>query len=410
MHRVRMSASYFKDFGWVPTVVYVDEKHVDISKDSLLNFSLPIDLKKIAVGAFSKKWTNKIGLGSIALRSLYFYLKAVNQILKNEKFNLIYFTTTQFPVCVLGAYWKKRFKIPYVIDMQDPWHSDYYMNKPKNQRPPKYWFSYRLNKYLEPIAMNNVDGLISVSKDYIKTLTERYSRLKDIPNKVITFGAFEKDLEIATAHENTIPKTIPFNKEEFNVVYIGRGGYDMQKALNLLFKSFKKGLSNHSETFNKFHFYFIGTSYAAKGKGIPSVSPLAAQLEITNFVTEITDRIPFYQSLNLLAKADLLFITGSDSASYTASKIYPYLSLRKSLLAIFNPLSSAYQIIKECEQGLAISFNEDHIEDKIQSYLLKAFKHEAEIDSLNVVNFEKYSAKNRCKEQCDFFEEVLLNG
>jgi hypothetical protein len=78
----------------------------------------------------------------------------------------------------LGAYWKKKHGIPYVIDMQDPWHSDYYKNKPKAERPKKYWISYRLNKYFEPIAMKNVDGLISVSKAYIDTLKQRYPQLQ----------------------------------------------------------------------------------------------------------------------------------------------------------------------------------------------------------------------------------------
>ena len=394
MQRVRMSAPYFKDFGWEPTLVHVHEKDVDINKDLLLNFSLPADLKQIAVSAFSKKWTSKIGLGSIALRSLYFYFRKVNQLLKKEKFDLIYFSTTQFPVCILGPYWKKKFGTPYIIDMQDPWHSDYYINKPKNERPPKYWFSYRLNKYLEPIAMKKVDGLISVSDDYIKTLAERYPKLKGVPSKVITFGAFDRDLEIAKTQASEIPQSVILDKEKFNVIYIGRGGHDMQKALNMLFISFKKGLLNNPAKFNQFHFYFIGTSYASKGKGIPSVSPLAAQLGIADFVTEITDRIAFYESLNLLARADLLFITGSDSPSYTASKIYPYLSLKKPLLAIFNPLSSAYQIIKECEQGLALSFEETNLSDKILSYLSNAVDHLVAKDTLNSANFEKYSAKN----------------
>lgn len=403
-----MSAAYFKDFGWIPTVVHVDEKHVDINKDPLLNYSLPNDLNLIAVGAFSKKWTAKLGLGSIALRSLFFYKKRVDNLLKKEKFDLIYFSTTQFPICILGAYWKKKFRIPYIIDMQDPWHSDYYINKPKSERPPKYWFSYRLNKYLEPIAMKTVDGLISVSDDYIKTLTLRYPEIKEIPHKTITFGAFEKDIEIAQKHPNR-NSIVTLNKEKFNVIYVGRGGNDMHKSLSLLFNSFKNGLSTYHYEMSRFHFYFIGTSYAASGKGKPSIKPLAEKFGIADFVTELTDRISFYESLNLLAKADLLFISGSDSPSYTASKIYPYLSLKKPLIAIFNNSSSAYQIIKNCEQGLALSFNETDIEKKILDYLLKASKGLINSDTLNTVIFEQYTAKNRCKEQCDFFEKVL-NG
>src|SRR5690606_16191048 len=109
--------------------------------------------------------------------------------------DLVYFSTTQFPVCILGAYWKRKFGIPYVIDMQDPWHSEYYQNKPKNEQPPKYWFSYRLNKWLEPIAIKQVDGLIAVSEQYIKDLQQRYNL--NIPNKTITFGYSEIDLNIS---------------------------------------------------------------------------------------------------------------------------------------------------------------------------------------------------------------------
>src|ERR1700761_6102280 len=156
MHRVRMSLPYFKQFGWEAEVVTVDESYSQITKDELLLQSVPPEITIHKVKALNKKVAARLGLGNIALRSLWFYRQKVNAILKEKKVDLVYFSTTQFPVCVLGAYWKRKFGIPYVIDMQDPWHSDYYKDKPKQQRPPKYWFSYRLNKYLEPKAMRHV--------------------------------------------------------------------------------------------------------------------------------------------------------------------------------------------------------------------------------------------------------------
>jgi hypothetical protein len=133
MQRVRTSLPYFNEFGWDATIVAVDEKYADVVKDDLLVQSLPADIKIHKVNALGKKLTSKFGLGSLALRSLWYYRQTVNEILKKEKFDLVYFSTTQFPVCILGAYWKKRFGVPYVIDMQDPWHSEYYQDKPKNQ-------------------------------------------------------------------------------------------------------------------------------------------------------------------------------------------------------------------------------------------------------------------------------------
>ena len=76
------------------------------------------------------------------------------------------------------------------------------INNEKNERPAKYWFSYTLNKYLEPIAMKGCDGLISVSEAYIVELRNRYANLISKPASVITFGAFAKDLEIADGLKN----------------------------------------------------------------------------------------------------------------------------------------------------------------------------------------------------------------
>ena len=125
MQRVRISLPFFNSYGWHAEIVTVDEKYADMVRDELLLESVPPNIKIHKVKAFNKKWTSKIGLGSIGLRSLYYYLKKVNSLLKNNNFDLIYFSTTQFPVCILGAYWKRKFKVPYVIDMQDPWYSTY---------------------------------------------------------------------------------------------------------------------------------------------------------------------------------------------------------------------------------------------------------------------------------------------
>src|SRR5687767_10191067 len=109
MQRIRMSIPYFSKYGWSPEVVTVGLQFSDMTIDPLLTESLPVDVPIHYVKALPKNWTSRFGLGSIALRSLPYFKKTVNQLLKKKKFDLIYFSTTQFPVCVLGTYWKKRF-------------------------------------------------------------------------------------------------------------------------------------------------------------------------------------------------------------------------------------------------------------------------------------------------------------
>lgn len=407
MHRVRMSVPYFKNFDWNAELVIVDDKYVDIAKDELLLQSVPNNIVMHKVKAFSKKWTSKIGLGSIGLRSLFFYLFKVNSLLKKNNYDLIYFSTTQFPVCILGAFWKRRFKIPYIIDMQDPWFSNYYQDKPKAQRPKKYWFSYHLNKFLEPIAIKNCDGLISVSENYILDLKARYPSIKNIPAETITFGAYKPDFDIANRNRDLFKQL--FTTDFINVVYIGRGGSDMHKAISPVFEALGKGLRENPDLFGKLRFYFIGTSYASSGSGTETIMPLAKRFNVENSVIEITNRISYYQSLNLLNNADALFIPGSDDPKYTASKIYPYLLTLKPLLAIFNQNSNIVNTLKACTVNSNIlTFNETELPNQQVIFDLLINWASANFVHLKLnENFEQFLSENLTGRQTNFFSEAI---
>ncbi|WP_443944234.1 hypothetical protein ACJVDH_15085 [Pedobacter sp. AW1-32] len=409
MQRVRMSLPYLNELGWKATVITVDPKYCDFQQEPLLMETVPSEIKIVKVKAFSKTLTGKLGLGSIALRSLYFYRKEVNKLLKNERFDLIYFSTTQFPVTILGTYWKQKFGIPFVIDMQDPWHSEYYQDKPKNERPKKYWFSYRLNKFLEPIAMQKVGGLISVSKGYLDTLVERYPRLTDLPKRVITFAAFPPDFETVKKHSNQFNLPYSSAKSNYNFVYIGRGGHDLKYAAELLFGAFKLGLKKHPEQFKKIRFHFLGTSYAPNGEGVATIKPIAMQMNVGEYVEELTDRLPFYQSLFTLNHSDHLLILGSDDQNYTASKIFPYILSEKPILAFFNTKSSAAQIISKCNAGNVIPLNQDAtvLLEMVYEYLHQTLLRKPQRPQTDWTAFKTYEASNMCRAQCEVFDEVL---
>ncbi len=406
MQRIRMSLPYFSQFGWEPEVVTVDPVFSEMAKDSLLLQSISSGIKIHRVKAFKKYWTSKFGLGSIALRSLYFYRKKVNELLKTKQYDLIYFSTTQFPVCILGAYWKKKYGIPYVIDMQDPWHSDYYKNKPRHQQPKKYWLSYRMNRFLEPKAMKYVDGLISVSEKYIVDLKDRYPAIKNIPAETITFGAFEPDLEIA--RKNSLLFDNILDPAYINLVYIGRGGHDMQQAANVLFKAYSALLEKNG-SFAKIKLWFIGTSYAPSGKGVPTLLPLAEKLGIADHVVEITDRISFYHTLVTLQLADALFVPGSDDPRYTASKIFPYLLAKKPLLAIFNKASSAIEILNEYRAKNAYNYEDPDVPSLVEKFLNQLLAGSLAMPEYEPAALEKYDAKSMARQQCLIFDTVMQN-
>ncbi len=409
MQRIRMSLPYFNNFGWEASVATVHPQHSNLVKDELLIEAVPKNIRIINIDAFSTKWTRKLGFGSLALRSMLYYKHSIDKLLANEKFDLIYFSTTEFPLLILGRHWKRKFGIPFVIDMQDPWHSDYYQNKPRQERPRKHWFSYRLNKWLEPKAMQMVDGLISVSQGYLDALCSRYPRLITVPQRVITFSAFEPDIKVMQKHANTF--VLPFQKlaKNYHFVYVGRGGHDLQLSARLLFDGFKKGLEEAPELFTKVRFHFLGTSYAPKGQGKPTVLPVASEFGLTNYVEEQTDRLPYYQTLYTLSNADHLVILGSDDPHYTASKVFPYLLSKIPILAFFHSKSSAAQIIEKCGAGKVIPIDShgDTLKDLVYQYLHDLLRAQMPSHSINWKAFEPYLAPEMCKQQCIIFTDVI---
>ena len=133
--RVRTALPFLGEFGWHATVLAVQPKYVEGINDPLLEKTLPTSTLVVRTRALPQRWTRLFGMGSVALRALPFLWNAGDKLLRNERgFDLIFFSTTMFPVLILGPLWKRKFGIPYVVDYQDPWHSDYY--KRTNTTPP----------------------------------------------------------------------------------------------------------------------------------------------------------------------------------------------------------------------------------------------------------------------------------
>src|SRR5690606_24234171 len=130
-----------------------------------------------------------------------------------------------------------KFGVPFVLDLQDPWRNDFYLDKPKSERPPKFMVSYNIDKYLEMYTMKKVDGIISVSQGYVDTLLDRYPYLRPQQFTVIPFGYSTVDFEVMEKHVKDV--SVQLKKDKANIVYIGRGGHDMKLATECFFTALK---------------------------------------------------------------------------------------------------------------------------------------------------------------------------
>lgn len=404
MHRVRQVLPHLEDNNWSAHVVTVKLNYIEnLNQDELLLANLPNNFKKTYVGSLPLKLTRRFGIGSLSLRTFFHYFFKVNSILRKEKCDLILFSTTAFHLLALGPIWKRFFKTPFVIDIQDPWRSDYYLDKPKNQRPPKFKLNYSIDKFLEKFTVPKSNGVISVSQKYVETLKIRYN-LTGVKLIVEPFSGVSTDFETLKRYQ--VNPSINFDNSKKNIVYIGRGGYDMAFAITTLFKAVQQ-LPN--DLLEKIKFWFIGTDYAPKGQGKKTIEPMARQFGLQNNVIEITDRIPYFESLILLKNADILFVPGSNDKGYTASKIYPYILSEKPLLTIFHESSSVNTILALCDIGHRYTFNEEVMNDimisKIKNSIIELLNNQHV--KLDMEKFRPFSDKEMTKRICQFFDSIF---
>jgi len=404
IHRVRQSLPYFNKYGYEATVLTVTPGHVEMSQDVFLEKSIPEDIQIHKVTAYSMNYNKSLRLGNLGIRAFYQLYKKGNELLRSGDFDLVYFSTTVFACMPLGRLWKRKFKVPFVIDMQDPWRNDYYLTVPKEQRPPKFWLSHRLNSLLEQFTIPKVDGLISVSKGYIETLKQRYLDIKDVPVKILTFGAAVEDFGYLSKID--IAPTVSLNAEKTNIVYAGRGGQDLRESVTLMLKAFKMSIEEN-ENFRKCHFWFIGTSYAPDGQGKKTIESIAGDLGIGSYVTEITNRKPYFEVLSLLNQADLIFIPGSSDTNYTPSKLYPYILAKKPLLCVFHSKSSIVEVIKPLNAGEVVLFDKENALEACNTTLSRMLNALPYLPNTDWEQFQPFTAEQMTKAQCEFFDIVI---
>lgn len=358
MQRARIALPCFRALGWEPVVLAVTPESVEGAVlDPLFEQTYPADIRVIRVQGIRSKFTRWLGIGSLWWRCGRALRKAGDQLLATGKFDLVFFTTTQFDTFTFGPRWLRQFNVPYILDYQDPWINDYY--RLTHTKPPGGWLRFGFSQYTarrrEPRAVANASAIIAVSAKYNEELQKRYPACDPGRHYHLPFGAAAADLEIARNMKPSQP-LVPSGDGKIHLVYAGRCGPDMQLGLSILFRAFRFYRQSAPADAARLHFHFIGTGYAPPPLGQNTVSPIAEKEGVADQVAEICYRVPYFDALHALVQAHALIVVGSDDASYSASKIFPYLLARRPLLAVVHANSLMLTLAREQNPGACFGF------------------------------------------------------
>jgi hypothetical protein len=412
MHRVRSTLPYFRESGYEPLVLALDPSGIsDEQHDPLLLATVADDVRVWRVPVWPERATRWLGVRNPALRAGPALMRVGSKIIRELGVDLVYFSTTMFPVMTLGRYWKARFSLPFIVDLQDPWYTEYYSG-PNSPPPPggrvKFQIANTIARALESATLREVAHIITVSAAYREALTARYSWLPAERFTVLPFGAPILDFEML---ERTPVRQDVFSRNDGleHWVYVGRGGKDMTFALSGFFGALREARAKMPRRFDSVRLHFVGTDYADADRAQKSVEHVARENGVDDLVEERTSRIPYFEALQCLRDADALIVPGSDDPGYTASKIYPYVLADKPLLAVFHDNSSAASVLRRARAGVVVTFQSDDSVRDLQGKIAHAWFSQEQLPSPQTdwEAFAPYTAREMARRQFDVFDACL---
>jgi hypothetical protein len=367
MQRARLALPYLRDLGWEATVLAVDPAGVEGAiTEPLLEETYPAEIRVIRVKGIPPRWTRWAGVGSLWWRCGSALRRAGDRLLSLEKFDLVFFSTTQFDCFTLGPRWLRRHGVPYALDYQDPWVNDYYRHT--GTRPPggslKYWFSQYTACRREPEALLGAAAVITVSSAYGPGLLARYPSADAARIHHLPFGSSLHDFATARRHRPA-RGLVAFGDGLVHQIYAGRCGPDMSRSLTLLFRAFRLYRDSHPGEARLLRFHFIGTDYAPPPLGRYWALPIAEKEGVADSVAEHCYRVPYFDALHYLLNADALLAVGSNDHTYSASKIFPYLMAHRPLLTLVHKDSIMLKLVREHGFSTSHGFDNDMDPDAV---------------------------------------------
>lgn len=407
MHRIRLALPYFEEFGWQPSVLSVDANYVELARDETIAATLPSDLLISSVKALPVSWTRRFGLGNLGLRAWPFLLREGCRMLSRERYDLIYFASTVFDAIPISRYWRWRYKVPVVVDLQDPWCNDFHHFNPGTGRPAKFWIDYRIKWLTERIGMPAADGITAVSHHYIETMHQRYPILERQPSQTIPFGGSEHDLAFVKSNGVKNPLFDPLDGD-LHFVFAGVVPASWDTTLCALFRAFGKGVINNSLS-SRLKLHFVGTQYAPGAR--PRLMTMAERYGVADMVSEHAVRLPYFQAMKIMLDANLLLLLGGTDSHYIPSKLFNYLMMDKPIFAILHQLSPGISLLDKLNIGWSVPFHETMTEKELSNQIFERLNRVLTMldkpQRVDKRQLQPYTAKGMTEKICTLFDEVL---
>ena len=411
MQRARMLSWELPALGWEVEVLApaAGEIRTDALEPDHAGFFPAIEMVHEA-GSLLRTAFELIGSRSPAWRTLRPMDMRARALLKSGRFDLVYFSTTTFSYLPLGERWKKKFGVPYVLDLHDPWVRSDSASGPKGWRAR---VAGAVHARMERSAVVNAAGLVAVSPAYLEAMKLRYESLNpgwlaSARHAVIPFGALASDLVEAARMARPPDRG---ESRDIRLHYVGAGGPIMVRSFSLLCRALASLRKRNHSLVDRVRVRLFGTTYDWKPGKPKALEAAAWEAGVGDLVEENPERVSYRRSLELLLESDGALILGVDDSGYMPSKLFGYALSGKPLLASLRQDGPAYAFCRDNpELGRALRFGgADEMSVEEASRVIEAFLQDAA--QRRIINrrevLEPYLAPAMARRHVELFDACL---
>lgn len=417
MHRVRLSLPYYRQYGFEPTVLCFEHESTQHPADQRLLESVPTDIRIERVRSRPNLLTRAARVNAVGIRGLPALRAAGMRLLKESPFDLVYFSTTAFPLMTLGPVFERAFGIPFVLDFQDPWYSSersYLPGTVKNRA------ARLMHRFLEPRVVPHAAGLTAVSPGYLNVLAQRYERVRGMPQAAIPFPSADVDLAIASRMPldalfadpplSRHPELQDDLQQRCVGLFTGRAGGESGDCLAHFFAALRMVLVDTPGLEHQLRLWFIGSNYSP----LDSTSRcqlLADRMGVGSVVRECPTRAPYYSALALQSRASFGLLFGSASKDYNPSKTFTMLATGRPLLAVVPSQTHICKVLHDTggcavlplEEGVPV----DTAANDLRRFLDDVQSGRSSVPPANRALLQQFAPDRLTAQQCAVFEQAL---
>jgi glycosyltransferase involved in cell wall biosynthesis len=410
MQRARMMSRHLRKYGWetevlAPDISYQQPQCIEPESAGFFDELTPFH----PVPASGTRFWDLVGSSTISWRALWPVLVAGNSLLAGGRYDLVFFSTAHYMLLLAGSVWKKRYHVPFVLDLHDPWYARV-VPQPDLARGLRGKIWSTLTSIGERVSLASASGVTSVSPVYLEAIERHYGRQKfawqrDGRQLVEPFGYEPADGALSPQGAQAAGSA----GRQATVAYCGAGGRVMRTAWRALCRVLAEVQAKDAGLVEEVRFVFKGTSLHYRPGDSFEMIDRAREQGVQDLVTEEPARLSYAESIRLIANADATLLLGVDDRGYMASKLFSYLAQDKPALAVIRRGSIMLPFLSGLPGVTILEFDERGDLGASAAERLGEFLHHTEVRQTfdRSKQLAEHTAEAMSRRLCLFFDQIV---